>query len=515
MTADDALLHCIRLSQAKFILSTPDIASVAYAAQLRIEKTDETSIRAIIVDLGFSHATSPAGQDTITRSTPTLNSATTTKLSPRDLSTPAVLIYTSGTTGKPKACSIKFMLLAIVSCPTAPDTAKPRRYMPVRTYSPMPLFHGTTFFIGLCQSVGTSGCFCLARRFSVSNYWRDVVHARATRILYVGELCRILLATPAGPFDRRHVVEVACGNGMKSDVWTAFQTRFNIPEVREFYRSTEGLVKFDNRIRGMRASSRGVGKLGFRGFLAQQLEKDQFIVRFDHDTDAPYRDPTTGFCVLAGRGKPGEAIARIKDWPTYLNYHHNEAATEAKIIRNVFVKGDVFQKSGDLMVLETSGWVRFVDRVGDTFRWKGENVSAGEIREYLLELPQVADAIVTGKSLESYDGQAGVAVLIPETTTSTKSAQENMDTWIRGSLYSSLRAKGVPAYAFPRLVAVTEAIQMGDTFKHAKQFVNALDWTPNVSAEPGAQLRYWLCGDKYLPLQAEDWQAILEGKAKL
>lgn len=322
-------------------------------------------------------------------------------------------------------------------------------------------------------------------------------------MLYVGELCRFLLATPESEWDRQHSVRVAMGNGLQRDVWLAFMKRFGVPEVREFYRSTEGLVKYDNIHRGGR---RGAGKVAYQGMLKRKLDKNQFIVKFDHENESPYRDPDTGYCVPASINEVGEAIARITDMTTYTNYHRNKEATEAKIIRNVFENGDVFQKSGDLLVQELSGWVRFVDRIGDTFRWKGENVSAGEIRSCICELPEVKDAVVVGKQLPGYDGQAGVAAIsLGDTSKSTETR------FIR-SLYVKLRSKGIPLYALPRLIVFTDEIQVGDTFKHAKQFVKGLEWKP---AEKRSENQYWLNGKKYLPLDIESWGMIELGKAKL
>ena len=215
-------------------------------------------------------------------------------------------------------------------------------------------------------------------------------------MLYVGELCRYLYNAPPSKYDRSHKCIVATGNCLQKDIWVKFRKRFGVEEFREYYRSTEGLTRFDNRNRG----SFGIGKIGYAGVLKSLREKETYIVRFDHDANTPYRDPNTGFCVRANRGEPGEAVTRIRNIATFTNYHENEVATEAKILRNVFEKGDMFQRSGDLIVHESLGYFRFRDRIGDTFRWKGENVSAGEIRLYINELPQVEDSIVAGKKLE-------------------------------------------------------------------------------------------------------------------
>ena len=324
-------------------------------------------------------------------------------------------------------------------------------------------------------------------------------------MLYVGELCRFLLATSEGQYDRKHNVVVAAGNGLQKDVWVAFQKRFGVPEVREYYRSTEGLVKFDNR---HRVGKSGAGKVGFMGTLRKRvLEKDQFIVKFDYDSEMPVRDKKTGFCLLAGRGEPGEAIARIRDMNTYTNYHNNQAATEQKILRNVFEKGDAFQRSGDLLMIESGGWVRFVDRIGDTYRWNGENVSAGEVRGLISELQGVKDVVVAGRRLEKYDGQAGTAQITLDEGVDEKTTI--------GKLYKDLTNKGLPKYAVPRLVLIRwDLVDVGDTFKHAKAILKNVAWGSKVD---GSTNQYYLDLEKgaYVRLDADAWGRIHKGQAKL
>jgi acyl-CoA synthetase (AMP-forming)/AMP-acid ligase II len=190
-------------------------------------------------------------------------------------------------------------------------------------------------------------------------------------------------------------VIVASGNGLRGDIWEKFRTRFGVPEIREFYRSTEGLAKFDN----FGKAAAGAGKIGRRGPLAMWLEKDTFIVKADPDTEEIWRDPRTGFCSVAGAGEAGECIGRVRDRTFLTEYMNNETATEKKLIRDVFEKGDYFQRMGDLLVRDKTGWVQFHDRLGDTFRWKGENISAGEVRDHIAKLPGVQDAVVYGVKL--------------------------------------------------------------------------------------------------------------------
>ncbi|KIW73966.1 hypothetical protein PV04_02040 [Phialophora macrospora] len=519
---DDTLLHCVRLPNSSLILSTPDLAPHAASAA----KALGGSIRTVSLNVGTYRPTSVSdGSNTIIDfpfPEPT-TSATLPPTPPKSLGSVAALIYTSGTTGKPKACSVKNGLILGVSCTSSPDAANPKKYLRgLRIYSCMPLFHGTTFFAGFCYSISHGGCFCLGRKFSARNYWKEVHESRATRVLYVGELCRFLLATQPSPYDRKHRVIVAAGNGLQKDVWVDFQKRFAVPEVREFYRSTEGLVKFDNI---HRAGAPGAGKVGYMGVLRKHvIDKDQHIIRFDYDTEQPVRDPETGFCKVAAKGEPGEAIARILNLATYTDYHNNKAATEQKLLRDVFAKGDLWQRSGDLLVQEHDNWVKFVDRIGDTYRWMGENVAAGEVRGFISELPGVQDAVVVGKRLGKYDGQVGTALIVlasnPEKDSNKGKAGPGPSAAERAfmaRLFRDLRAKGVPRYAVPRLVLVrNELVDVGDTFKHAKVVVKNIEW--GTDDPSGRTRKYYLDMDKepvFRELDASSWKRIEEGKAKL
>jgi acyl-CoA synthetase (AMP-forming)/AMP-acid ligase II len=315
---------------------------------------------------------------------------------PRTPASLVILIFTSGTTGKPKACAVANLQVLVVSNPHSMDYEHPQKYFPLRTYSALPLFHGTAFFTGLCYPFGNGGTLCLRRKFSASQFWKDVHDSRATRILYVGELCRYLLASPPSRYDMDHQCVVAHGNGLRREIWGKFKERFNVPEIREFYRSTEGAAKFDNHGND---GSAGAGCVGFQGLLLTWWEGQTMIVRFDREHERPWRDPKTGFCVRAKRGEAGECIGRVRNEATLTRYLGNGGATEEKLLRDAFVKGDVWQRMGDLLVHDQDWWVRFADRIGDTFRWKGENVSTGEVRDAICESELVEDAIVYGVRL--------------------------------------------------------------------------------------------------------------------
>ncbi|KAJ5558942.1 hypothetical protein N7535_009185 [Penicillium sp. DV-2018c] len=249
----------------------------------------------------------------------------------------------------------------------------------------------------------------------------------------------------------------------------------------------------------------GAGKVGFSGPIRRFLEDDTFIVRYDTNTETPYRDPVTGFCVRARLGEEGEAIGRVRDRGLLIEYLGNARATKEKLLRDVFTKGDLFQRTGDLVVQDESGWVRFQDRVGDTFRWKGENVSAGEVRDHLCRIEGVHDAVVYGVKLNGYDGQAGAAGITLESPAA--------ETEVMSNLYKELKRKGVASYALPRLVRITEKVATGVTFKKAKGALAVKGWNPRT--EHGGDILYWLDKSRYRRLEDQDWKEIESGKAKI
>ena len=260
----------------------------------------------------------------------------------------------------------------------------------------------------------------------------------------MGELLRYALAAPPSPYDKEHKCIVASGNGLQGDVWAAFQTRFGMQEIREVYRSTEGVGGFDNLYSG----AISVGKVGFHGLLSRYLEDTMFLVKYDGETESLYRDPKTGFCVQVQDGEPGEAIARVVMRDFYSDYHLNPSATESKLVRNVFREGDLFQRTGDLLVRDKDGWIRFHERTGDTFRWRGENVSSAEVRGFMVG-EGVRDVVVYGTRVKGYDGMVGTAAIT--LLSPTPSAEESYIS----TLYERLRECGVPDYAIPRLVRFT------------------------------------------------------------
>ncbi|KAM5343985.1 hypothetical protein ACJ41O_012522 [Fusarium nematophilum] len=499
------LVHCLHIAQSKLLICTPDLAPA-------VAETDVTA-QLSIISLS-THAFSqvqPTAKQCFAANIKQLchedlvAEASLASPQPRGPGTSiketGALVYTSGTSGKPKAVAVKNFLLVLASTPLTVDVRSRRRYMPLRTFSCLPLFHATGLFLGLYYSVGLSSTLCLARKFSASRFSSQLVESRATRMLYVGELCRYLLAAPESSTDRAHKCTVAAGNGLQRDVWLSFKRRFGIPEIREVYRSTEGIAKFDN----FTTSDADAGAVGRAGLIRSYVEDDTFLVRYDPSAEGPYRDPSTGFCVPAGTGEAGEAIGRIRSMEFYNEYLDNAAANEEKFLRDVFKKGDLFQRTGDLLVRDAWGRISFHDRAGDTFRWRGENVSAGEVREHINRLRNVQDASVYGVKLSGYDGQAGAAAITLD--------EEQDEADFARRLYQRLRSGGLTLYQVPRLIRFCKLIDTTATFKQQKGELKDRPWDPNAKDQQDSI--YWLRGEEYVKMDAVGWGQIQAAKARL
>eukprot|EP01094_Clydonella_sp_ATCC50884_P025896 TRINITY_DN6962_c0_g1_i2.p1 TRINITY_DN6962_c0_g1~~TRINITY_DN6962_c0_g1_i2.p1 ORF type:complete len:596 (+),score=184.67 TRINITY_DN6962_c0_g1_i2:38-1789(+) len=310
-------------------------------------------------------------------------------------------IYTSGTTGNPKASVIsqrKFAQGALgfsFFCDLEPSD---------RVYTVLPLYHsaGGVGGVGMCWVQGAT--LVLRKKFSARKFWSDVKQHRASVLQYIGELCRYLLETPPSEADATHGARLMVGNGLRPDIWEQFQTRFNMPKIAELYAATEGNMGLINY----------KGKLGAVGFIAPLFRaiSPVRIVRFDIENEEPIRGKD-GFCIECAPDEPGELLGRIdpsKPSSTFEGYT-DPAATEKKILRNVFEKGDMWFKSGDLLKQDKAGFFYFVDRIGDTFRWKGENVSTNEVAEILSAIDGVVEANVYGVAIPGRDGRAGMVAL--------------------------------------------------------------------------------------------------------
>jgi fatty-acyl-CoA synthase len=352
------------------------------------------------------------------------------------------LIYTSGTTGLPKAARIshtKAITTGIASWKSLRLTTNDR------SYCCLPLYHSAGGMMSVGGALLSGGALVIARRFSAKRFWSDCTQNDVTSFQYIGELCRYLLNSPAHPDEQRHQIRTAIGNGLRPEIWERFQERFQIPRIVEFYGATEGnfaLVNFSGK----------VGAIGqLPGFLRKALGIE--VVRFDIESEEIARD-SDGFCQRCDFDEPGELLIKITGTARFEGYT-NESATEKKVLRNAFVEGDAYFRSGDLLRLDAEGFFYFVDRIGDTFRWKGENVATSEVAEVISNAVGIEEANVYGVSIPETDGRAGMASLVTN-------EQFDIDT------LSRVVEEGLASYARPIFVRILPQMEITGTFKHRK-----------------------------------------------
>ena len=406
----------------------------------------------------------------------------------------ALYIYTSGTTGLPKAARITHSrALRAMFGFSASANAKPHD----RMYLCLPMYHtnGGLLAPGIVLSVGGS-CY-IRERFSASAFWIDVTRQQSTLFMYIGELCRYLVNVPPGPNDRAHRIRAAIGNGLRPDIFSTFQQRFGIPDVLELYASTEGnavMLNFDSR-------PGAVGRIP--SWAASRFPMT--IVAFDVDENTHKRD-AEGHCIRCAPGENGELLAEIRDDPKMpaarFDGYADATATRAKILRGVFSVDDVWFRSGDLMRRDKLGYYYFVDRIGDTFRWKGENVSTTEVAETISSFPNVREAIVYGVAVPHHDGRAGMAALVVESV-----AMFDLD-----GLYAHL-AKTLPAYARPAFLRFRSDLDVTGTFKPKKMELVAEGFDPRRVQEP--LFRVDRAGGVYRRVDADFVDAIAAGAITL
>ena len=357
-----------------------------------------------------------------------------------------LLIYTSGTTGLPKAARITHLRMLLTMHSFAAATGSTARDV---IYAPLPLYHtvGGVCAPGIALTVG--GAIGLRRQFSASAFWSDCVRFDATLFQYIGELCRYLLNAPAHPDERRHRLRLVIGNGLRPDVWDRFQARFAIPRILEFYGATESNLTLFNLDGGPHAIGRVPSYM--KGAINVAL------IRFDPVAECPVRD-TSGRCIPCVEGEAGEAIARIDPAKAEMRFegYSDAGATESKILRDVFEPGDAWFRSGDLMRSDRLGYFYFVDRIGDTFRWKGENVSTAEVAGVIAAVPGILEVNVYGVEIPGCSGRTGMASLVVDEAKCDLAR-------VREAVHS-----GLPGYARPLFLRLTPAMEVTGTFKQKK-----------------------------------------------
>ncbi|WP_375192162.1 long-chain-acyl-CoA synthetase [Marinobacter sp.] len=478
------LEHSIGLNEPKMVVVGEELLDTFEGIRANLHTRHPRPFQ-FLADINTLNAfgEAPEGYTNMAEQVSTFNSDNLVLTNPPRMGDTAIYLFTSGTTGLPKAAPgshRKFVKayggFGLMSLAMEPEDV---------LYCTLPLYHGTALLVCWGSVLAGGSAIALRRKFSASAFWDDVRRYRATTFGYVGELCRYLLNQPPGPQDRNHSLTKMIGNGLRPSIWKEFKDRFGIKTVAELYASSEGNIGFSNFFNMDNTV----------GFSTAPYK----LVKFHEGTRDPIRDKK-GFMKEVAKGEPGLLIGEItKKW-SFEGYTQKDA-TEKSILRNAFKKGDAWFNTGDVLREIGFGHLQFVDRMGDTFRWKGENVSTTEVENIIDGSGLVEEAIVYGVEIPGTNGKAGMVTLVP---------QSNGQSFDVNGLFRYLR-DNLPAYAVPVFLRVTNAIEKTGTFKYRKVDIQKLGY----SLRDGESVYAWLPGtDGYTLLTPELVSEIESGSVR-
>ncbi len=474
-----ALMHSIGVTPSRHIIIGEELVVAFAAVKGELNPGDDVSFY-YLEDTGAGSV--PDGyQDwnQRTKGCDTQNPPTTSEMTMEDT---FCYIFTSGTTGMPKAVitpqgkwiSIYHLFGKVILNPTDKDTI----------YIPLPFYHGVAVFVGWPSAFGGGAAVAMRRKFSASEFWKDIEKFNATSFFYIGELCRYLMDQPPSPDDGKHTIRTVLGNGLRTDSWKEFKARFNIPTVYEYYASSEGNIPFINMLN--LDCTIGVCPMPYA------------IVKYDIETETPVTDEN-GFMRRVEAGEAGLLLGKITAETPFVGYT-NQEETEKKIRHNVFENGDAWFDSGDLLRDIGFKHAQFVDRIGDTFRWKGENVSTVEVEAAVNSFEQIFQTAAYGAIIPGTNGRVGMAAIAAYEAP----AKFNLD-----GLYTVLASK-LPSYAIPAFIRFKTGFEFTATMK-LKKFnlkIEGFDVTqvsdPMFVCLPGSK--------KYVPLTEEIYSNIIKRK---
>ncbi|XP_071506155.1 long-chain fatty acid transport protein 2-like [Diadema antillarum] len=481
------LLHCIRTSEAKKLIFGSEFLSAV--CDILPDLRDLGIDLWMVNDTGIEDMSPP--NDLVTMDIDTVSDDHYPSVRIENLTDVASYIFTSGTTGMPKPAVIPHSKLVgagifyhLYSHLSAEDVY----------YISLPLYHSAALLVAVCGSWMKGSTIAVSRKFSASRFWDDVRKYRVTIFQYIGEICRYLLAQPPkdndGKYDRP--LRAAVGNGLRVEIWKEFQTRFKIGQIFEFYGATEGIftfVNFDGRF----------GTVGKYSWIMRRFFDNIEIVEYDFASGEPKRDKH-GMCIRVPTGEPGLLLMKMLGKIQFAGYKGKREMSEKKIVRNVKVPDDMYFNSGDVMRIDSEGYVYFLDRVGDTFRWKGENVSTFEVSHVLSCFPVIEEANVYGVHVPGHDGRAGMAAIV---------VREGA-TIDYGDLYRHVTSS-LPTYAQPKFLRMVGATDLTSTFKHKKSDLVKRGFNPDFEevfiVEPSQET--------YVPITQRHIQALTSGQSKL
>jgi fatty-acyl-CoA synthase len=433
-----SLAHCLNLAAPKHLIVDAELADRVAAV-----RSDLTAAPMVWTYGGDGRGRFPRIADHL--DPPTDGAAGPIEAPRVTIADRALYIYTSGTTGLPKAAIVSHARLMQWThwfaglMDVGPGD---------RMYNCLPLYHSAGGVVAVGAVLAGGGSVVIARRFSARRFWEEIVGWDCTLFQYIGELCRYLVNSAPHPGERDHRLRLCCGNGLRGDVWDLFTQRFRIPQILEFYASTEGNVSLAN-VEGMPGA---IGRVPV--FLAHRSPVT--LVKYDEQAAAPLRD-ARGLCVPCAPHEVGEAIGPLErdrsNVGSWFEGYTDEDASQRRILRGVFEPGDAWCRTGDLMRRDERGYFYFVDRIGDTFRWKGENVATTEVASAICRCPGVTEAAVYGVPIPGADGRAGMAAIATR--------GEFDPAAFRAHVVAAL-----PHYARPLFVRICDTVDATATFKH-------------------------------------------------
>ena len=391
-------------------------------------------------------------------------------------------IFTSGTTGLPKAVTLsnfKFLRVGIFGTTTllleTDDTI----------YVPLPLYHGLGLNVGWGAAIWKGSSIALRKRFSASEYWKDIKNYNATCTLYIGEIPRYLLNRPESEFVRDSPLRKMVGLGLKKVVWERFSSRFNVPRIVEYFGATE--------IGGF------VNVSGNPGMVGRKVFPGIHIVKINKITNEILRDEKN-FCILCEPGESGMVLVQVTPKSDFTGYK-SRSATEKKIVTNVIEKGDTYFNTGDILKLHEDQWVSFVERSGDTFRWKGENVSTSEVESIILSFPGIQSSVVYGVKIPHSEGKGGMTAI-------TLQNSESFDI----KKFSKFLSSSLPRFAIPVFVRIRRDLETTGTFKLKRGNLRGEGYDPSKISD---LLYIWDSKPNYLKkLTVEIYRSISDGNLR-
>ncbi|XP_040914838.1 very long-chain acyl-CoA synthetase [Toxotes jaculatrix] len=432
-----SLLHCVRSCGATALVVGADLVHLVEEVMPEMKKDNMT---VWVVD-----RTSPSANfNSLLDKVEHMSGETLSELPKVDIMSNFLFIFTSGTTGLSKAARVGH-LKAILSmaffqmCGATSDDI---------IYITLPLYHMSASLLGIGGCIQLGATCVLKKKFSASQFWKDCVQHNVTVVQYIGELCRYLVNHPVVPEESAHRVRLAAGSGLRSDVWKKFVKRFGGIKIREGYGLTEASVGFLNY-------TDEVGPIG-RASYFNKLSMPFELLKYDPQTYEPVR-ADSGRCIRAQTGEAGILVAPVTAVNQFLGYAGNKVQSEKKLLRDVFKAGDVYFNTGDLLLRDHRDFLYFHDRVGDTFRWKGENVSTTEVSEVLGLLDFIKEANVYGVTLPGYEGRVGMAAIVL-----------THDHRLDGTKLHEHLVKTLPAYAWPWFLRIQTSLDVTETFKQQK-----------------------------------------------